>query len=79
MHAAVGQQDFGFTDAAGIEDDLAGRRIASSKRAWNLNSPAWTISWLIKIFSLGALGRGEQHPLQPKPAEARTIPAGGPG
>src|SRR5262249_6861550 len=28
MHAAIGKQDFGFADAAGIEDDLARRRIA---------------------------------------------------
>src|SRR5260370_23684483 len=28
MHAAIGQQNFGFADAAGIEDDLAGRGIA---------------------------------------------------
>src|SRR5580698_4065302 len=28
MHAAIGQQDFRFADAAGIENDLAGRRIA---------------------------------------------------
>src|ERR1700731_3405018 len=27
-HAAIGQQDFRFADAAGIENDLAGRRIA---------------------------------------------------
>src|SRR5947208_2638762 len=28
MHAAIGQQDFGFTDAARIKNDLAGRGIA---------------------------------------------------
>ena len=28
MHAAIGEQDFGLADAAGIEDDLAGRGIA---------------------------------------------------
>src|ERR1700716_4605452 len=28
VHAAIGQQDFGFTDAAGIKDDLSGRGIA---------------------------------------------------
>src|SRR3979411_800084 len=28
MHAAIGQQDFGFADAAGIKNDLAGRGIA---------------------------------------------------
>ena len=28
MHAAIGQQDFGLADAAGIKDDLAGRGIA---------------------------------------------------
>src|ERR1700682_204551 len=28
MHAAIGQQDFGFADAAGIENDLARRGIA---------------------------------------------------
>src|ERR1700722_19206356 len=28
MHAAIGQQDFRFADAAGVENDLAGRRIA---------------------------------------------------
>src|SRR6187431_656842 len=28
MHAAIGQQDLGLADAAGIEDDLARRRIA---------------------------------------------------
>jgi hypothetical protein len=28
MHAAIGQQDFRFADATGIENDLAGRRIA---------------------------------------------------
>ena len=28
VHAAIGQQDFGFADAAGIEDDLTGRGIA---------------------------------------------------
>ena len=97
MHAAIGQQDLGFADTAGIEDDLAGRRIAggvlvgdaeveiterhpdalaapahmdgrlsngialrkaaqvfgascSSKRAWNVKSPAWMISWLIQGY-----------------------------
>src|SRR5438445_10525732 len=29
MHAAIGQQDFGLADAAGIKDDLARRGIAS--------------------------------------------------
>src|SRR5437879_929433 len=28
MNAAVGQQNLGFADAAGIQDDLAGRGIA---------------------------------------------------
>src|SRR4029077_4176109 len=28
MHAAIGEQDLGFADAAGIKDDLAGRAIA---------------------------------------------------
>ncbi len=28
MHAAIGEQDLGLADAAGIEDDLARRRIA---------------------------------------------------
>src|SRR5829696_5948637 len=28
VHAAIGQQDFGFADAAGIKNDLAGRGIA---------------------------------------------------
>src|ERR1700737_1131702 len=28
MHAAIGEQDFGLADAAGIKDDLAGRGIA---------------------------------------------------
>src|SRR4030081_1975110 len=28
MHAAIGEQNLGFADAAGIEDDLAGRGIA---------------------------------------------------
>jgi hypothetical protein len=28
MHAAIGQQNLGFADAAGIKDDLAGRGIA---------------------------------------------------
>src|ERR1700722_7931082 len=28
MHAAIGQQDFGFADTTGIENDLAGRWIA---------------------------------------------------
>src|SRR5215470_16438185 len=28
MHAAIGEQDLGLADAAGIKDDLAGRRIA---------------------------------------------------
>src|SRR4029078_3506889 len=28
VHAAIGQQDLGLADAAGIEDDLARRRIA---------------------------------------------------
>src|SRR5215475_5230574 len=28
MHAAIGEQDLGFADTAGIEDDLAWRRIA---------------------------------------------------
>src|ERR1700753_3591865 len=28
MHAAIGQQNFGFADTAGIKDDLAGRGIA---------------------------------------------------
>src|ERR1700716_3875352 len=28
VHAAIGQQNLGFTDAAGIKDDLAGRGIA---------------------------------------------------
>src|SRR5262249_28027100 len=28
MHAAIGKQDFGFADTAGIKDDLAGRGIA---------------------------------------------------
>ena len=28
MHPAIGQQDFGFADAAGIEDDLTRRGIA---------------------------------------------------
>src|ERR1700716_2148255 len=28
MHAAIGQQDLGLADAAGIKDDLAGRGIA---------------------------------------------------
>src|ERR1700689_3825817 len=28
MHAAIGQQDFRFANAAGIKNDLAGRRVA---------------------------------------------------
>ena len=28
MHAAIGEQNFGLADAAGIKNDLAGRRIA---------------------------------------------------
>jgi hypothetical protein len=60
VHAAIGQQDLGLADAAGIKDDLAGRGIAgvvlvsevfgassSSKRAPKVNSLARMISWLI--------------------------------
>src|SRR3984957_20525950 len=36
----------------------------SSKRAWNVKSPAWTISWLIYLSNLAVGGSGD--PIQPE-------------
>src|ERR1700692_914360 len=69
---------------AWLSNGIARRKAAqvlgascSSKRAWNVRSPAWTMSWLIQD-TRDALTEGfdKKIGLQRKLPEARNIPAG---
>src|SRR5580698_5039003 len=46
----------------------------SSKRAWNVKSPAWTISWLIYLSNLAVGGGAATEFNQSSQQEAKNVP-----